>query len=231
MDTDNSTKHRAVIFYITRDGHDLARKITGLYPDAEVLKFNTLIFAEKWQTVKNIICIMATGIVIRIMAPLLQDKKTDPAVVVLDEKGRFTVSLLSGHIGGANALAKKIADFLGAEPVITTASDVQGKIALDLWAVERNLFVEDFEKLKTLSTRVVNNRKLKVYSDYPFYKKAVPEEFVMAAMHDGPDIIISSRIIDAASFATGTPESTDIPASANFKAGASLTPSPRKPTM
>ena len=192
-----SIEHRPVIFYITKGGHELAKRILGLYPDAELLKLNTVLFDSKWRKARKIICIMATGIVVRAMAFLLEDKKNDPAVVVLDEKGKYAVSLLSGHIGGANALAKRIADYIGGYAVITTASDVQGKVALDLWAAERNLFVEDHEKLKRLSTRIVNGEKIKVHSGYSFNEKQMPEEFIMVGSDDKPDIIISHSLFDS----------------------------------
>jgi len=114
----------AVIFYITNNGLNLAQRLGGLYPEAQIVKFKTETVSNIWNACKNLVFIMATGIVVRTIAPLVKDKKTDPAVVVLDEKGRFAISLLSGHIGGANRLAKEIADFLGGEAVITTASDV-----------------------------------------------------------------------------------------------------------
>ncbi len=204
MDTEIKTEQRTkskeqgpVIFYITKGGHELAKRISGLYPDAELLKFNTSVFAGKWPDAENIICIMATGIVVRAMASLLEDKKTDPAVVVLDEKGKYAVSVVGGHLGGANALAQEIADYLGAYAVITTASDVQGKIALDLWAREKNLYIEDFEKLKKLSSRIVNDNKIKVCSDYPCDEERMPDEFIMVKSKDESDIIISHRLLES----------------------------------
>jgi cobalt-precorrin 5A hydrolase len=210
MDTDSKTgqkgkrgkgekgrEKRPVIFYITKGGHELAKRLLGLYPDAELLKFNTSLFAGRWRDAENIICIMATGIVVRAMAPLLEDKKTDPAVVVLDEKGKYAVSVVGGHIGGANALAQEIAGYLGAYAVITTGSDVQGKVALDLWAVERNLFIEDYEKLKKLSAHIVNGGKIKVYSDGPCDSEQMPDEFLAVESADASDIIISHRLLDS----------------------------------
>ena len=196
MDSENNTEHRQIIFYITDNGHNLAEKIAGLYHDAEILRFNSKKFADRWTTSKNIICIMATGIAVRAAALLLKDKRTDPAVVVLDEKGSFVISLLSGHIGGANMLAQRIADFLGAQAVITTASDVQGKLALDLWASENNLYIEDFEKLKNLSAKIVTNRKIKVHTDYSLNTEKMPEEFTIVDSPDQADIIISNGIME-----------------------------------
>jgi cobalamin biosynthesis protein CbiG len=190
-----SKDKKTAIFYITKNGLKLARKIRQNFPEAELFKYDAKLFADKWPTAKNIICIMATGIVVRAAAPLIKDKKIDPAVVVLDEKGRFAISLLSGHLGGANELAKKIAACLGTEAVITTASDVQGKIALDLWAKEKDLYVEGFEKLKKLSTKIVNGKRIKVKIDGGVNIAAMPEEFITDASIKEADAIISHRLI------------------------------------
>ena len=96
-------------------------------------------FRQSWQEAGALVCIMATGIVVRQIAPLLQDKRHDPAVLVLDERGDFVISLLSGHIGGANALARQVAALTGGQAVLTTSSDVQGLTALDLWCQDLNL--------------------------------------------------------------------------------------------
>jgi cobalt-precorrin 5A hydrolase len=87
--------------------------------------------------------VMAAGAVVRLLAPLLQDKRQDPAVVCVDEAGRFAISLLSGHLGGANALAEEVAAALGALPVITTASDVRQTLAVDLLGRELGWRFED----------------------------------------------------------------------------------------
>jgi cobalamin biosynthesis protein CbiG len=196
---DERTQHRddrLAIFYITRPGHTLAERIAHLYPHGEIEKFSIHAFSKKWKSSKYIICIMATGIVVRAVAPLVEDKKKDPAVVVLDEKGRHAISLLSGHIGGANNLASEIADYLGAKAVITTASDVQGKLSLDLWAMEHNLYVDDYEKLKTLSAKIVNGQKVTLISDCPWEAECLPEEFTVVDSVEDADMIISEKIID-----------------------------------
>jgi len=99
-----------------------------------------------------LICIMATGIVVRSIAEVLEDKRKDPAIVVIDEKGRHTISLLSGHIGGGNQLTLEISAKLNSCPVITTATDVQNVTALDLLSKEINGWYADFKE----TTKKVN---------------------------------------------------------------------------
>lgn len=195
--TSQKSELRTVIYYITNNSFHLAKKLGKLLPDSEIIKYNQRLFNGKWKQTNNIICIMATGIVVRAIAPLLRDKRTDPAVVVLDENGKFAISLLSGHIGGANALAHQIADFLGARAVITTASDVQGKISLDIWAEEKNLIVEDFQKLTEMSARIVNGNSVKVFSELRLGPGSVPDEFTIVDSADQADVIISSRLIES----------------------------------
>ena len=100
----------------------------------------------------GLVFIMATGIVVRSIAPLIRDKRTDPAVVVIDEQGRHAISLLSGHLGRANQLALLVAERLGADPVITTATDIQGKTAPDVIAAAFGLAIEPFARLKAINS-------------------------------------------------------------------------------
>jgi cobalamin biosynthesis protein CbiG len=195
MNSGNKSEHRPVIFYITDNSFKLARRLLALFPDADIVKFDMAVFEDKWNNTGKIICIMAAGIVVRSAASLLKDKKTDPAVVVMDEKGEYAISLLSGHIGGANALARRIAEYLDAQAVITTASDVQGKIALDLWAEEENLYVEDREKLKRLSSKIVNGQTIKVCSEHAMGVEHIPEEFEMVETPDRAEMIITDRLL------------------------------------
>lgn len=97
----------------------------------------------------------AAGIAVRSIAPWVRDKRTDPAVVCVDELGRFAVPLLSGHIGGANALALRLAEGLGAVPVVTTATDVNGKFSVDAWAARQGLFIDDMKAAKAVSAAIL----------------------------------------------------------------------------
>ena len=158
------------ILAITGGGRELAVKLCGLLDEATLLEQQpgekiAESIAANWHHFDGFICIMATGIVVRAIAPLLEDKRTDPCVVVLDEKGRHAISLLAGHIGGGNALAEKVAGLLGGTPVITTASDTLGLVALDIWVKGQGLYIPSRENLTTLSTLLVNRRQLFLYAD------------------------------------------------------------------
>lgn len=115
--------------------------------------------------VDGLLYIGAAGIAVRAIAPFVKDKLTDPAVVVIDEQGRHAISLLSGHVGGANLLARMAADLLGAEPVITTASDVQGRTAVDVWAAKRDLKLSDRDLAKRVAAALVDGEPVGFFSD------------------------------------------------------------------
>ena len=104
----------------------------------DVRTYDVRQIADAWRECGALICFLATGATVRLLAPLLADKATDPGVVCVDEAGRFAVALVGGHGGGANALAERVADLLGAQPVVTTASDAVGLPGLDTlgWPVE-----------------------------------------------------------------------------------------------
>jgi cobalt-precorrin 5A hydrolase len=99
------------------------------------------------------------------VAPLLVDKKSDPAVIVIDDKANHVISALSGHLGGANAMARLVASYLGARPVITTAADVNETIAVDLVGREFGWTVENFENVTKTSAFMVNEEKIAIYQD------------------------------------------------------------------
>ncbi|MCL4456981.1 MAG: precorrin-3B C(17)-methyltransferase [Nitrospirae bacterium] len=179
-----------VIFYITENGLNLAKRLRRLYPEARIEKFNSNEVSDLWDKHKNLIFIMAAGIVVRTIAPLIKNKKTDPAVVVLDETGKYAISLLSGHIGGANDLAKDIAEFLKGEAVITTASDVNNLTAIDIWANENNLSIENMEIMPHVATRYINNGALRIYSEIEI---ALPDEFLRVNDPRFADVFVTNK--------------------------------------
>jgi cobalt-precorrin 5A hydrolase len=115
-----------------------------------------------WPDYGGFVFIMATGIVVRTIASLLQSKDRDPAVVVLDDAGQFAVSLLSGHIGGANALAKTCAQLTGSIPVITTATDVNQLPSFDMLAKEHGWLIEELSRVKVLNALLLEDKEIAV---------------------------------------------------------------------
>ena len=113
-----------------------------------------------------LIFVGACGVAVRSIAPFVRDKKTDPAVLCLDERASFVIPLLSGHIGGANALAARLAGALGAKAVITTATDVNGKFAVDAWAAQNGCAIEDFALAKRFAAEILEH-DLPLCSEFP----------------------------------------------------------------
>ncbi len=114
------------------------------------------LLAEIYGAYDGFVFLMAAGIVVRMIAEHIKDKRYDPAVVVMDITGRFAISLVSGHLGGANALARRLAEITGATPVVTTGTDVNETIAPDIIAMEIGGEVDDFEAMKKVSAALVD---------------------------------------------------------------------------
>lgn len=157
--------NRTVLFYVTEKGRGLAQKLCRSYPDAAALRLSKAEVGRYWEKGARLVFIMAAGIVVRAIAPYLRDKRTDPAVVLLDEKGSHVISLVGGHLAGANALASEIAGLTGGKAVVTTASDVNGLPALDLWAERQNLVIEEPGRLPRVGTKLLKRKSLRIFSD------------------------------------------------------------------
>lgn len=117
----------------------------------------------------------AAGIAVRAIAPFVESKASDPAVLCMDEQGRFLISLLSGHLGGANELTRKIAALVGAVPVITTATDAGGRFSVDDFARRENMFLDDLKLAKEIAADVVEQRTIGLYSDFELCGRIPPE--------------------------------------------------------
>ena len=125
---------------------------------------------EEWSrdrfSEKNaIVFIGAMGIAVRAIAPCIKDKLSDVPVVVIDEKGRFVIPVLSGHVGGANELANLIASLLNAEAVITTATDINSKFAVDIFAKKNNLFITNIDGIAKVSSKVLEGINIRIAVD------------------------------------------------------------------
>lgn len=109
-----------------------------------------------------IVFIGAAGIAVRLISPFVEDKTTDPAVLVLDEQGKYVIPVLSGHIGGANELSSRIASAIGAMPVITTATDINEKFSVDIYAKENGLELPGKAEIVEISSKVLAGASVKI---------------------------------------------------------------------
>ena len=143
-----------------------------------------------FQWADAMVFVGACGIAVRSIAPYVKDKTTDPAVLVVDERGQFVISLLSGHIGGANALTTRVAEALGATPVVTTATDVNGRFSVDAWAGVHGLYIDGMAAAKAVSAAILE-RTVPLASDFPIVGDLPPG---VAPGEKGPEgICISWR--------------------------------------
>jgi len=167
------------IVAITGNGVNLALQIQASLPESVCYVPNRYRFAVAlgavgferlgavvpllWNQYRGLVFIMATGIVVRQIATLLKHKAQDPAVVVLDERGQYAISLVSGHLGGANRLAEMVARITKGRAVITTASDVQNRPAIDLIAQELGLEIENHTMLSPVARSLLEDEPVWVY--------------------------------------------------------------------
>jgi cobalt-precorrin 5A hydrolase len=180
------------IWAITPDGLSLALKLMDAFPGtlhvsegllpcpAPCFSFVRMAdcVKDRFSLFKAHVFIMSTGIVVRVIAPCIASKTRDPAVVVMDEKGRHVISLLSGHIGGANRLAVVISEKLHAAPVITTATDLHQVPAIDVIAVDNGLFIENPEAIKTISMAFMNRTPVYLHDPYHRLEHAAIETMI-----------------------------------------------------
>ena len=159
---------RAALFTFSRGGCATARRILAALPEEAwmcytmprfeepgFLPLDKAVYGACFSSMDALIFVGACGIAVREIAPYVQSKKTDPAVVCIDETGRFVIPLLSGHIGGANVLAEKLAEKLGATAVVTTATDVRGKFSVDAWAARHGCVISDMGLAKAVSAAIL----------------------------------------------------------------------------
>ncbi|MBM7647823.1 cobalt-precorrin 5A hydrolase [Bacillus ectoiniformans] len=168
-----------------------------------------LLLPALFKEYKAVICIISLGAVVRMIAPLLVDKKKDPAVLVIDDKGQYVIPVLSGHIGGANDLAREFAAVIGALPVITTASDVQKTIPVDLFGARFGWTWDSADKLTPVSAAVVNEEPVAIIQEtgernWWMHDSVMPQNLTMypsiqAAIDARPNasLIITDRLLEA----------------------------------
>ena len=206
---------------ITKNGVNIGENLKRLFPEWSIFAPSKLSnektgitwyseptsekIVELFKNNNALICIFSLGAVIRLIAPYLKDKKTDPAVIVIDDKTNFVISVLSGHIGGANELTEEIADKLGALPVITTAADVNKTIAVDLVGREHNWKIDDDSTVTKISAHMVNEEPIGIFQEageMNWYKKLPKNVIIYENMENlkksksKAHLIISDKIIE-----------------------------------
>ena len=163
---------RAAVLSFTQRGAETAGRIAGTLDGAwEVSLYQPRggergIVGRLFAEADALIFVGACGIAVRAIAPFVKSKTTDPAVIVADERGQYVISLLSGHIGGANSLARRIAEGIGGTPVVTTATDVNHRFAADEWAARKGLTIESMQAAKRFAVEILK-RDLPLCSDFP----------------------------------------------------------------
>ena len=140
-------------------------------------EFSEEFMKQQFENAKALIFISALGIAVRKIAPFIKNKTTDPAVISIDELAHYVIPVLSGHIGGANKLATEISEILNATTVITTATDINNKFAVDVWATENQYYIENPEGIKFLSSAILHGKKIGIFSEFPI-EGDLPENFL-----------------------------------------------------
>ena len=209
------------VLAITKNGVNIGGKLKELFPDWNIFAPSKLSNENKsiiWyseptsdkiiELFKNsnaLICLFSLGAVIRLIAPHLKDKKTDPAVIVIDDKMTFVISVLSGHIGGANELTQEISEKLNALPVITTAADVNKTIVVDLVGRQFGWKIDDETTVTKISAHMVNSESIGVFQQTGNTKwyKELPKNVTiydnleeLKKSNSKAHLIISDAIID-----------------------------------
>lgn len=179
-------------------GEKLSRNFSSVYFSKDKIKAVGLneITKEAMEKAKGIIFISSTGIAVRAIATCLKGKTIDPGVVVVDAKGEYAISLLSGHLGGGNELAIKVSEILKAMPIITTATDSLGVKAPDMIAKENNLLISDIKKAKDISAFLIEGKKV-VFEDED---KSIdlPKGYIECTegSENFPKVIVTNKISD-----------------------------------
>jgi cobalt-precorrin 5A hydrolase / cobalt-factor III methyltransferase / precorrin-3B C17-methyltransferase len=181
----------------TANGRSNAAHLEGAWPDVRLYEERPAeALRQAWKECDGIILFLAAGAAVRLVAPLLEDKRRDPGVVCVDDAGRFAVALAGAHTGGANALAERVADTLGSTPVVTTASEAVGVATLDSLGAGLGFEIEDGSDLAAVGAALVSGERVTMVSERRWPLGPLPENVVRAEAPEPPVIFISDRIMD-----------------------------------
>lgn len=158
------------VISFTQAGMRLSRRIKKALAGRLAVELYTKCKAEAWaekrmQEKSAILFIGACGIAVRAISPFLKDKLKDPPVLVMDEMGNHVIPILSGHVGGANALARMLAQAVGAQPVITTATDLNDAFAVDVFAAENGFVIENKDGIVRVSAKILAGEEITVSTE------------------------------------------------------------------
>lgn len=158
---------KIAIISVSKKGYELSLSLKEkLNLDSTVIKTDSYhknvkkYFSILFYEYDAIIAIMASGILIRSIAPLIESKATDPAVLNIDDNGNFVISMLSGHLGGANRLTQKVAGLIDATPVITTSTDVNKKLGIDVLAKDLFLSIENTKEILFFNKSILDGKEI-----------------------------------------------------------------------
>lgn len=167
------------------EGHTLRLAKKSRYLEDSIREDLKAWTKEQFTWAHAIVFVGACGIAVRSIAPFVQSKKTDPAVLVVDECGKYVISLLSGHLGGANALSTMIAEKLSAVPVITTATDLHGRFAVDVFAKKNHCEIFPMSEAKEVSAALLAGEEVGIYTEFP-YEGELPKGLILCQSDGKP---------------------------------------------
>ena len=195
------------IFTFTSVGEKLGEKISSLFVEAKCFRIKN---GELTQRVKEaffkfdfLLFVGSAGIAVRGISPFVKDKTSDPGVIVLDEKGKYIIPILSGHLGGANEFALSLAQLLGGQAILTTASDVNSIFAVDVFAKKNSLHISSMQKAKNFSALLLEKKSAEVFipnafASEIFFAEKIPSYISISDCKDfnenSAQVIISPQI-------------------------------------
>ena len=193
---------RIKILYFTDKGKALAERLESGFSehDAVIVPKGTplaSVCGDAFADHEALVFIGAAGIAVRAIAPFVRDKLKDPPVIVIDENGSFVVPILSGHVGGANSLALEAADAIGAQPVITTATDVSSAFSVDVFAKENGLRIANREGIARVSSSALEGKPVTICrKDYPPEEPVdvlIADEVAVNGLKDAAKIVLCPK--------------------------------------
>lgn len=188
------------VMTFSKQGKKTAERLFATWQDAIPLYYMNDTPREAWMAMAfsyhmPILFVGAVGIAVRLIAPCIKDKLQDSPVIVMDEKGEHVIPILSGHMGGANALAVQMAKQLGAEAVLTTATDVEGVFAVDVFAKKNGFYVWNRDGIRIISQKMLADETVRVAIDkeITFSLTDMPKNFMLVEEEKKADLWIGTK--------------------------------------